>query len=120
MNLNSFTLKAQQAIQSSLDLAQDVGHQAVEAVHIAKALMDSEQDTIHSILLKLGVQKDQLRAIVEKELTTRPKVSGASVSGPYLGPTAKSMLDQAKAEARDMGDEYISTEHVLMNAWTVD
>ena len=114
MNLNSFTLKAQQAIQSSLDLAQDVGHQSVEAVHIAKALMDGEQDTIHSILLKLGVQKDQLRAIVEKELTTRPKVSGASVSGPYLGPTAKSMLDQAKAESRDMGDEYISTEHVLM------
>lgn len=114
MNLNSFTLKAQQAIQSSLDLAQDVGHQAVEAVHIAKALMDGEQDTIHSILLKLGVQKDQLRAIVEKELTTLPKVSGASVSGPYLGPTAKSMLDQAKVEARDMGDEYISTEHLLM------
>ena len=114
MNLNSFTLKAQQAIQSSLVLAQDVGHQAVEAVHIAKALLEGEQDTIHSILLKLGVQKDQLKAIVEKELTMRPKVSGASVSGPYLGPTAKSMLDQAKVEARDMGDEYISTEHVLM------
>ena len=114
MNLNSFTLKAQQAIQSSLVLAQDVGHQAVEAVHIAKALLEGEQDTIHSILLKLGVQKDQLKAIVEKELTMRPKVSGASVSGPYLGSTAKSMLDQAKVEARDMGDEYISTEHVLM------
>ena len=68
MNLNSFTLKAQQAIQSSIGLAQDIGHQAVEAVHIAKALMDGEQDTIHSILLKLGVQKDQLRAIVEKSL----------------------------------------------------
>ena len=126
MNLNSFTLKAQQAIQSSLGLAQDIGHQAVEAVHIAKALMDGEQDTIHSILLKLGVQKDQLRAIVEKELTTRPKISGASVSGPYLGPTAKSMLDQAKLEARDMGDEYISTEHVLMaiskvgETWAMD
>ncbi len=114
MNLNSFTLKAQQAIQSSLDLAQDVSHQVVEAVHIAKALLEGEQDTIHSILLKLGVQKDQLKAIVEKELTMRPKVSGASVSGPYLGSTAKSMLDQAKVEARDMGDEYISTEHVLM------
>ena len=114
MNLNSFTLKAQQAIQLSLDLAQDVGHQAVEAVHIAKALLDGEQDTIHSILLKLGIQKDQLKAIVEKELITRPKVSGASISGPYLGPTAKSMLDQAKVEAHDMGDEYISTEHVLM------
>ena len=126
MNLNSFTLKAQQAIQSSIGLAQDIGHQAVEAVHIAKALMDGEQDTIHSILLKLGVQKDQLRAIVEKELTTRPKISGASVSGPYLGPTAKSMLDQAKLEARDMGDEYISTEHVLMaiskvgETWAMD
>ena len=93
MNLNSFTLKAQQTIQSSLDLAQDVGHQAVEAVHIAKALMDGEQDTIHSILLKLGVQKDQLRAIVE-ELTTRPKVSGAS--RPYLGPTAKSILESGE------------------------
>ncbi len=120
MNLNSFTLKAQQAIQASLDLAQDAAHQAVEAVHIAKALLEGEQDTIHSILLKLGVQKEQLRAIVDKELTTRPRVSGASVSGPYLGATAKSMLDQAKVEARDMGDEYISTEHVLMAISKVD
>jgi ATP-dependent Clp protease ATP-binding subunit ClpB len=114
MNLNSFTLKAQQAIQASLDLAQHESHQAVEAVHIAKALLAEEQDTIHSIVLKLGIQKDRLGAVVDKELKKRPKVSGASVSGPYLGSTAKSALDQAKVEARVLGDEYISTEHVLM------
>ena len=114
MNLNSFTLKAQQAIQASTDLAQHESHQAVEAVHIAKALLAEEQDTIHSIVLKLGVQKNRLGAVVDKELKKRPKVSGASVSGPYLGSTAKSALDQAKVEARVLGDEYISTEHVLM------
>tara|TARA_B100000989_G_scaffold18781_1_gene12344 strand:+ start:139 stop:2811 length:2673 start_codon:yes stop_codon:yes gene_type:complete len=119
MNLNNFTLKAQQAIQVSLDLAQDTAHQAVEAIHIAKALLEEEQDTIQTILLKLGVQKNQLKAIVEKDLATRPKVTGASISGNYLGSTAKSMLDQAKVEARELEDEYISTEHILMAMSTV-
>ena len=71
MNLNSFTLKAQQAIQASIDLAQHESHQAVEAVHIAKALLAEEQDTIHSIVLKLGVQKNRLGAVVDKELKKR-------------------------------------------------
>ena len=109
-----FYVKGTTSHTTSLDLAQHESHQAVEAVHIAKALLAEEQDTIHSIVLKLGIQKNRLGAVVDKELKKRPKVSGASVSGPYLGSTAKSALDQAKVEARVLGDEYISTEHVLM------
>ena len=114
MNLNKFTLKAQEAIQKSLEIAQEHQHQAVENQHLFLALLDPSQETVGALLAKLEVPKERVRLIVQEALKSLPKVSGASVSTPYLGSSAKKVMDQCAVIASKLGDEYISTEHILM------
>ena len=114
MNLNKFTLKAQEAIQKSLEIAQEHQHQAVENQHLFLALLDPSQETVGALLAKLEVPIERVRLIVQEALKSLPKVSGASVSTPYLGSSAKKVMDQCAVIASKLGDEYISTEHVLM------
>ena len=114
MNLNKFTLKAQEAIQKSLEIAQEHQHQAVENQHLFLALLDPSQETVGALLAKLEVPIERVRLIVQEALKSLPKVSGASVSTPYLGSSAKKVMDQCAVIASKLCDEYISTEHVLM------
>ena len=114
MNLNKFTLKAQEAIQKSLEIAQEHQHQAVENQHLFLVLLDPSQETVGALLAKLEVPIERVRLIVQEALKSLPKVSGASVSTPYLGSSAKKVMDQCAVIASKLGDEYISTEHVLM------
>ncbi len=114
MNLNKFTLKAQEAIQKSLEIAQEHQHHAVENQHLFLALLDPSQETVGALLAKLEVPIERVRFIVQEALKSLPKVSGASVSTPYLGSSAKKVMDQCAVIASKLGDEFISTEHVLM------
>lgn len=114
MNLNKFTLKAQEAVQASLDIASGNNHQAVAPAHILLALLNDSENVVNTILNKLGVRIPQLKSELEKIIDKLPVVKGASVSGQYLSNDLKEVFDKAQKSADNLGDEYISSEHVLI------
>lgn len=114
MNLNKFTLKAQEAVQKSLELAQDANNQAVEPAHILKAFITDQESIVNTLLGKLGANPAAIEKVVDSILDRLPKVQGASVSGQYLSNASKELFDIAQKEGNKLGDEYISSEHILM------
>lgn len=114
MNLNKFTLKAQEAVQSALEIASGNNHQAVDPSHILLALLSDSENVVNTILNKVGVRIPQLRSELEQRIEKLPVVKGASVSGQYLSNDSKEVFDKAQKSADDLGDEYISSEHILI------
>lgn len=114
MNLSKFTLKAQEAVQKALELAQNGNNQAIEPAHVLKAFLADNESIVNTLLSKLGANAASITEVVDRTLERLPKVQGASVSGQYLSVTAKEAFDNAQKEATNLGDEYISSEHLLM------
>jgi ATP-dependent Clp protease ATP-binding subunit ClpB len=114
MNFNKFTIKAQEAVQAAIELAQNANHQAVEPAHILKSLLNDTENVTLQVLKKIGVAIPALREQLEKKFKSFPVVKGASVSGQYLSNNSKALFDKAQKEASDLGDEYISSEHILL------
>ena len=114
MNLNKFTLKAQEAIQKAVELAQNSNNQAVEPAHILKAFLSDSESIVNKIIAKLGANTTAVKQVVDSSLERLPKVQGASVTGQYLSNNSKQIFDSAQKEASELGDEYISSEHLLI------
>jgi len=114
MNLNKFTLKAREAVQQALELAQSQNNQAVEPAHILKGLMADAENVVNTILAKLGANTEAIRQANDAIIKRLPKVQGASVSGQYLSNSSNELFDKAQKESGELGDEYISSEHVLL------
>jgi ATP-dependent Clp protease ATP-binding subunit ClpB len=114
MNLNKYTLKAQEVIKSALELAQSGNNQAVEPTHVLKAFLTDSGNIVHTLLNKLGANVAEIQKVVELVLSRLPRVEGASVSGQYLSTHLKIALDAAQKEATELNDQYISSEHVLL------
>ncbi len=114
MNFNKFTIKAQEAVQAALELAQNENHQAVEPAHVLKALLSDTENVVVTILNKLGVSVNPLREDLDKKIKSFPIVKGASVSGQYLSNATKEVFDQAQKQASELDDEYISSEHIFI------
>lgn len=113
MNLDKLTLKAQEAVKSALDLASEHQHQAVSPGHILLALLSDADNVVNTILNKVGLRLPSLKAELEEQINTLPVVKGASVSGQYLSNDSKEVFDKAQSLADELGDEYISSEHLL-------
>lgn len=114
MNLNKFTLKAQEAVQGALELAADRNHQALEPVHILKAMISDPESIAATIIKKLGSSPDVIQSRLDEALKNMPVVKGASVSGQYMSNDTTAIFDKAKKEADKLEDEYISSEHLLL------
>src|SRR5690606_32207150 len=114
MNLQKFTLKAQEAIQKGMEIAASENHQGIEPPHILKAFLQDPESIVMSILQRLEVDTAVLAQEVDAALAKLPVVTGASVTGQYLGDGLKKVFDRALAEAEILGDEFISTEHLLV------
>jgi ATP-dependent Clp protease ATP-binding subunit ClpB len=114
MNFNKFTVKAQEAVQTALDLAANRNHQALESEHMMRAMLHDSDSVAGTLLKKLGVQLPRLEADIDRLLGRLPVVSGASVGGQYLSNTMKEAFDKAQKIATKMGDEYMSSEHILL------
>lgn len=114
MNFNKFTIKAQEAVQAALELAQNENHQAVEPAHILKALLSDTENVTIQILKKIGASTTGIMEQLDKRIRSFPVVKGASVSGQYLSNNTKALFDKAQKEADELGDEYISSEHILL------
>jgi ATP-dependent Clp protease ATP-binding subunit ClpB len=113
MNLNKFTEKAQEAVLESQNLAQSLGHQTIEPEHLLLSLIRQSDGIVPQVLQKLNQSPDQLAAILERDLNTRPRVSGSNVQA-GLSRAANDVLEGAEREAKSMRDEYVSTEHILV------
>jgi ATP-dependent Clp protease ATP-binding subunit ClpB len=109
MNLNNFTIKAQEAVSQSLQIATANGQQAVEPVHILKGVMDVEETITQYIFNKCGI--NNIKPVVEKMAASFPKVSGGE---PYLSRSASEVLQKSVQLARDMNDQFVSVEHLLL------
>src|ERR1043166_4999441 len=114
MQLERFTIKAQEALQGAQATAQKYSHQEIDAEHLMMALIDQPEGLIQPLLQKLGVSIPALRSDLEAELGRRAKVQGTTSVDTFLGTNLKKALDAAEAEARKLKDEYTSTEHLLL------
>lgn len=114
MNLQKFTVKAQEAVQAAMEIAQSHTHQGIETPHLMKAFLQEENGLVSTILQRLGANTEYINTKTDEVLEKLPKVSGASVTGQYVGNDLSTAFDRALKEAEKLGDEYVATEHLLI------
>ncbi len=111
MNINNFTIKSQEAIQQAQQIAQGMEHQQIENEHLFKAVSEVDENVLPFILKKLNVNASLINQVLESELKSFPKVSGGDL---MFSPTAGKTLNEASIQAKKMGDEYVSIEHLII------
>jgi len=111
MQLDRFTQKAQEAIVAAQETAQRLQSPILDAEHLLSALIEPDDGIPAETLRRLGVDLPAFRGELAAELAKRARVQGGSLS---LDPRAKASIERAEAEARRLGDEYVSTEHLLL------
>ncbi len=121
MQLEKFTIKAQEALGRAQQLAQSAANPQIETEHLLAALLDQEGGLTVPILERIGVNHSGLRAQAAQQLERLSHVSGGAQ--PSFSPRLRQALDRAQSDAQGMGDAYVSSEHVLMaltdeNDWT--
>ena len=114
MDINKFTQKAQQAVLNAQQLARDFNHQSIEPSHLLLALLNQSESTVPAVITQIAGSAEILKEEVRKELASRPKVYGGPTGEAGLSRQAADVLDAAERYAKGMGDEYTSTEHILL------
>ncbi|HEX9872911.1 MAG TPA: Clp protease N-terminal domain-containing protein, partial [Deferrimonas sp.] len=116
MDLNKLTVKSQEAIQSAQDLAGRRGHVEVDGEHLLLALLEQPEGLIPRLLQKMEVPVENLSAALRRELDKRPSVSGPGVEAGkiYVTQRFNKLLLKAEEEARNLKDDYVSVEHILL------
>lgn len=112
MNIQKFTQKSIQAVQDCEKVAYDYGHQELAQEHLLYSLLIIEDSLIKKLIEKMEIQSEVFLAQVEGLLSKRPKVSGGQV---YVGNDLNKVLIYAEDEAKRMGDEYVSVEHLFLS-----
>ena len=111
MNISKFTQKSIQAVERSEKLAYEYGNQEIEQEHLLYALLTLEDSLIFKLIEKMEIQKEHFANRCEQALNKRVKVQGGQV---YVGQDLNKVLVSAEDEAKQMGDEYVSVEHLFM------
>jgi ATP-dependent Clp protease ATP-binding subunit ClpB len=111
MNLDKFTIKSQEALQKSAEIATARQQQAIEPGHVLKAILETDENVSNYLFKKLTINETILNEKLEEIVNSYPKVSG---SQPYLSNTTNSVLQQAEKELREFKDEYVAIEHLLL------
>ncbi|HVZ38942.1 MAG TPA: Clp protease N-terminal domain-containing protein [Candidatus Kapabacteria bacterium] len=114
MNFQKFTLKSQEAMQTAQEIASSNSNQQIEPIHILGALLQDSAGLVPPMLMKIGANVNYVKKKAEELIAALPKVSGGGVSGQYLSQNTSRVLEAALKEAGRMGDEYVSTEHLLL------
>ncbi len=112
MNLNNFTIKSQEAIQKSQEIASAYQHQAIETGHLLKAILTVDDNVVPYLLKKQNVNVDNLKSVLEKIVEGYPKVSGGD--DVYLSRDATKVLRNANNSLKDFGDEFVAIEHIFL------
>src|SRR5271167_1747716 len=109
---DKFTVKAQEALQATQEIASRFGNQQMEPVHLLLALVEQSDGIMPAILARLGVAPLALAQATEKAIDQLPKVGGSADQ--YFSPALKEAFDQAFEETKRFKDEFVSTEHLLL------
>lgn len=112
MNINKFTQKSLQAVQGCEKVAYEYGNQEVEQEHLLYSLLTQEDSLILKLLEKMNIQKELFINRVEEALRKRVKVQGGQI---YIGQDLNKVLIHSDEEATQMGDEYVSVEHIFLS-----
>ena len=112
MNINKFTQKSLEAVQRTEKLAYEYGNQQIDQEHLLYSLVTIDDSLILKLLTKMGVQENQFLNEVQSAIEKLPKVSGGQV---YFSQDANKVLVSAEDEAKSMGDEYVSVEHLFLS-----
>ena len=111
MNFNNFTIKSQEAVQEAVNLVQSRSQQAIEPEHLMAGVLKVGENVTNFIFQKLGVNGQQIETVLDKQIASLPKVSGGE---PYLSRDANEVLQKAVDYSKQMGDEYVSLEALLL------
>ena len=113
MNINKFTQKSMEAVQACEKLAYEYGNQQIEQEHLLYALLNLEDSLILKLITKMEINGNQFKDEAKQALTRLPKVSGAGQL--YISNDLNKVLVNAEDEAKAMGDEYVSVEHLFLS-----
>ncbi len=116
MNLNNFTLKAQESIQKAQEIAVGSQHPQIENAHILKGLLISDDNVVPFLIKKLDVNLTHLQSELDKLLNGYAKVSGGQI---YLSPNATTALQKSLTFLKDFNDEFVTVEHILLGILSV-
>jgi ATP-dependent Clp protease ATP-binding subunit ClpB len=111
MNFEKFTIKSQEALQKSAEIAMGLQQQAIEPGHVLKAIFETDENVTAYLTKKLAVNTGVLQTRLEELLNSYPKVSGQQ---PYLSSATNTLLQQAEKELQEFKDQYIAVEHLLL------
>ena len=111
MNFNNFTIKAQEAVQEAVNLVQAKGQQAVGPEHLLAGVLKVGENITNFIFQKLAMNPQQIALLLDRQIDSLPKVSGGE---PYLSREANEVLQKAMDYSRQLGDEFVSLEPILM------
>lgn len=111
MNFNNFTIKAQEAVQKAIEIAQGNNQQMIEPSHILKAIMIVGENVTSFLFNKLGVNSQNLERVIDAEIESLPRVSGGD---PMLSRDTNAVFQKAANFTSKMGDQFVSLEHILL------
>jgi len=116
MNPEKLTIKSQEAVQQAQDVTVTFGHQEVDGEHLLLALLEQQEGLVPHLCAKLGVDASALGKHLRNELGRRPRVSGSGVEAGkiYVTQRFQKLLQEAEKQARQLKDEYVSVEHLLL------
>ena len=112
MTFDKFTIKAQEAVQEAVNIAQRNGQQTIEPVHLLSGILEKATDVTNYIFQKLGMNGQQIAMLLRQEMQHLPRVQGGGQ--PYLSNETNQILMNAKDTAKKMGDEFVSVEPILL------
>ncbi|MGD1006826.1 MAG: ATP-dependent chaperone ClpB [Ignavibacteriaceae bacterium] len=113
-NFNKFTVKAQEIVQAATEIAQNYNNQVIEPEHVLGSLVQESGNIADTVIQKTGGNISRLKIKVNELLQSLPKVSGAGIGSQSMSNDTAKLFDEAAVEARNLKDEYISTEHILL------
>lgn len=111
MNFNNFTIKSQEAVQQAVNMVQSLGQQAIEPEHLLAGVLKVGENVTNFLFQKLGVNDRQITTVLDKQIASLPKVSGGE---PYLSREANEVLQKAVELSKELGDEYVSLEAIIL------
>ena len=111
MTFDNFTIKAQEAVQEAINSAQRAGQQSIEPIHILRGVMNKGKDVTNFIFQKLGINAQTIDTLLDREISHLPKVHGGQA---YLSNDSNSVLQKSIDYSKEMGDEFVSLEPILV------
>ncbi len=113
-NLNKLTVKAQEVVHNAIEIAQNYNNQIVEPEHIFSSMLQESGSVAESMVQKTGANVSQMKIKLGEFLESLPKVTGAGIGNQQLSNNTAMLFDKAANEAKNLKDEFVSTEHLLL------